>query len=72
LGLRTEIHRPKQFTQTPQIAPVEIVTHAHPYDPQQKVLEAFVQQQTPGAYRVFWCYGPEKRQITLIAITPHP
>jgi hypothetical protein len=45
---------------------------AHPYDPKQKVLEAYVQQQTPGAYRVFWCYGPEKRQITLIAITPHP
>jgi hypothetical protein len=26
----------------------------------------------PGAYRVFWCYGPEKQHITLIAVTPHP
>jgi hypothetical protein len=44
----------------------------HPYDPREKVFEAYVQNQTPGAYRVFWCYGPGKRQITLIAITSHP
>lgn len=44
----------------------------HPYDPQQKVLEAYAQHRTPGAYRVFWCYEPGKQQITLIAITPPP
>jgi len=44
----------------------------HPYDPKGKVFEAYVQQHTPGAYRLFWCYGPKKRQITIIAITPHP
>ena len=44
----------------------------HPYDPKQKVFEAYAQSQTPCAYRIFWCYGPEKRQITLVAITPHP
>ena len=44
----------------------------HPYDPQQKVFEAYAQNRTPGAYRIFWCYGPEKNQITVIAITPHP
>ena len=27
---------------------------------------------TPGACRTFWCYGPAKREITIIAITPHP
>jgi hypothetical protein len=29
---------------------------------------------SPRAYRcgVSWCYGPGKRRITLIAITPHP
>ena len=26
----------------------------HPYDPKQKVFEAYAQNQTPGAYRVFW------------------
>ena len=45
---------------------------AHPYDPGQKVFEAYAQNNTPSAYRLFWCYGPGKRQITVIAITPHP
>jgi len=43
-----------------------------PHTPGDKVFEAYVQQNTPGAYRLFWCYGPEKDQITIIAITPHP
>jgi hypothetical protein len=52
-------------------------THAyhtlpHPYDPQQKVFEAYAQNQTPSVYRVFWCYGPGKRQLTIVAVTPHP
>lgn len=45
---------------------------SHPYDPKQKVFEAYAQNKTPGAYRVFWCYGPTKGKITIIAITPHP
>jgi hypothetical protein len=44
----------------------------HPYDRNQKVFEAYAQNRTPGAYRVFWCYGPRKNQITILAITPHP
>jgi hypothetical protein len=44
----------------------------HPYDPQGKVWEAYVQNRTSGAYRVFWCYGPERAELTIIAITPHP
>jgi hypothetical protein len=38
----------------------------------EKVFEAYVQQKTPAAYRIFWYYGPGRKQITLIAITPHP
>jgi mRNA-degrading endonuclease RelE of RelBE toxin-antitoxin system len=37
-----------------------------------KVYEAYVQNNTPDAYRVFWYYGPGKESITIIAITPHP
>jgi hypothetical protein len=37
-----------------------------------EVFEAYVENQTPGAYRVFWCYGPEQEEITILAITPHP
>lgn len=44
----------------------------NPYNKDEKVFEAYAQQHTPGAYRVFWCYGPQKGQITIIAITPHP
>lgn len=45
-----------------------------------KVFEAYVQQNTPGAYRVFWHYGPDEIDgngkrvsiITIVAIVPHP
>ena len=45
-----------------------------------EVFEAYIQQNAPGAYRVFWYYGDDeivekgKRipVITIIAITPHP
>jgi hypothetical protein len=45
---------------------------ANPHDERGKVFEASVQNKTPGAYRLFWCYGPEKGEITILAITPHP
>jgi len=38
----------------------------------EKVFEAFAQQNTPSAYRVFWYYGPGRKEITIVAITPHP
>lgn len=43
------------------------------------VFEAYVQNRTPGAYRVFFYYGPDhvegKKRVpvlTIVAITPHP
>jgi len=38
----------------------------------EKVFEAYAEQSTPAAYRVFWYYGPEKGRITILAIIPHP
>ena len=45
----------------------------------EEVFEAYVQQQTPGAYRVFFYYGPDRLErgkripaLTIVAITPHP
>ncbi|HEY51795.1 MAG TPA: hypothetical protein G4O20_08340 [Dehalococcoidia bacterium] len=38
----------------------------------EKVFEAYAEQKTPAAYRVFWYYGPAKGIITIFAITPHP
>jgi len=38
----------------------------------EKVFEAYAEQQTPAAYRVFWYYGTDKGKIVIFAITPHP
>jgi hypothetical protein len=33
-----------------------------------RVCEAYVQNNTPAAYRIFWCYGRKEKQITMIGI----
>lgn len=38
----------------------------------EKVFESYAQQNTPGAYRIFWYYGPKRNQLTIVAIVPHP
>ena len=34
--------------------------------------EAYVDNKTPSAFRVFWCYGPNRDELTILAITSHP
>lgn len=36
------------------------------------VFEAYAEQSTPAAYRIFFVYGPGRSAITILAITPHP
>ena len=38
----------------------------------EKVFEAYAQQKTPAAYRIFWFYGPSRGKITILTITAHP
>lgn len=38
----------------------------------EKIFEAYAENKTPAAYRIFWHFGPGKEEITVIAITPHP
>ena len=38
----------------------------------EKVFESYAQQNTPAAYRIFWHYGPHRKQITVVSITAHP
>jgi len=45
----------------------------------EEIFEAYVQNQTPGAYRVFFHYGPDRFEgerripvLTVVAVTPHP
>jgi ribosomal protein L1 len=56
----------------PSLQTHEFVSLPHPYHKDQKVFVAYAQQNTPAAYRVFWCYGPDKKNLTIIATKPHP
>ena len=45
----------------------------------ERVWEAYAQNKTPGAYRVFFHFGPDEMKdgvrvptLTIVAITPHP
>ena len=38
----------------------------------EEIFEAYAENKTPAAFRIFWHYGPSKQVITIIAITPHP
>ncbi|MBI3541991.1 MAG: hypothetical protein HY075_01770 [Deltaproteobacteria bacterium] len=38
----------------------------------EEIFEAYAENKTAAAYRIFWHYGPGKNVITIIAITPHP
>ncbi len=38
----------------------------------EKVFEAYVENRTPGAWRIFWFYGPRPGMIRILNITPHP
>ncbi|MBQ4439202.1 hypothetical protein II898_10050 [bacterium] len=37
-----------------------------------KVWESYLENKKPAAGRVFWVYGPNQSDITIIAIEPHP
>ena len=34
--------------------------------------ESYVENQAPSAWRIWWAYGPENGQITVVTIGPHP
>lgn len=38
----------------------------------EKVFESYVENRTPGAWRVFWYYGPKRGMIRVLDVTPHP
>src|SRR5437868_5900822 len=42
----------------PGLSTHEFRSIEHPYQKEGKVFEAYIQNRTPGAYRLFWCYGP--------------
>ncbi|MBR3147294.1 MAG: hypothetical protein IKF54_04015 [Eubacterium sp.] len=37
-----------------------------------KVWESYLENNTPAAGRLFWAYGPDRNDITILGIEPHP
>ena len=37
-----------------------------------KVWQSYLENNTPKAGRLYWVYGPEKGDITIIGLEPHP
>lgn len=37
-----------------------------------KVWQSYLENNTPGAGRLYWVYGPGKGEITVIGLEPHP
>ena len=37
-----------------------------------KIWQSYLENMRSGARRVFWVYGPQKKEITILAIENHP
>lgn len=37
-----------------------------------KVWQSYLENKRSGAMRMYWVYGPEAREITIIGLEPHP
>lgn len=51
--------------------------HSHAYKsvpaPSGETLwDSYVENKIPGAWRLFWYYGPDADTITILTIGPHP
>jgi hypothetical protein len=37
-----------------------------------KIFQSYLENNTPSAGRLFWAYGPNRGEITVLGIEPHP
>ena len=37
-----------------------------------KIFQSYLENKTPSAGRLFWAYGPDHGDITVLAVEPHP
>jgi hypothetical protein len=37
-----------------------------------KIFQSYLENDTPSAGRMFWAYGPDRADITVLGIEPHP
>jgi hypothetical protein len=38
----------------------------------ERVWQSYLENRTPAAGRIYWIYGPERHDITVIGLEPHP
>ncbi|MGH3978948.1 MAG: hypothetical protein ACRDRZ_08095 [Pseudonocardiaceae bacterium] len=38
----------------------------------EEVWESYVENKTPGAWRLWWVYGPGADALTIVTVGPHP
>jgi len=63
----------KQLQQNPKYPSLQTHPYISLFGPNgEKVFEAYAEQHTPAAYRIFFCYGSQRGTIMVIAILPHP
>jgi hypothetical protein len=60
----------QQNPRHPGLESHEISTLTQKYG--EKVWQSYLENNTPAAGRVFWVYGPDKMQITIVGIEDHP
>jgi hypothetical protein len=51
--------------------------HSHKYESLtgpggEDVWESYIENKTPGAWRLFWVYGPDGDELTVVTLGPHP
>lgn len=37
-----------------------------------RIFESYLENKTPAAGRIFWMYGPNRQEITIVGVEPHP
>jgi hypothetical protein len=67
----------KAFRLLEEAGPRHPGLHSHDYQsipgPSGATLwESYVENKTPSAWRIWWTYGPDDGQITIVTIGPHP
>ena len=76
-GLAKRYKAVKKALKTLQQNPRHPSLQTHPYysikgPHDEKVFEAYAEQHTPAAYRIFFCYGSPRGTIMILTIVPHP
>ena len=63
----------EKLSQNPRYPSLQTHEYVSIFGPNgEKIFEAYAENNTPRAYRIFFYYGPDKNCITIYTILPHP